>query len=109
MPRLYDFPDATQHSPRREVATTPLQQLFVLNSEWMQHQAARLALRVSDIGDPASRVRALYRFALGRDPKPGETGLAQSLLDRRRAELGRYPWEEYAQVLLGTNKFIFFN
>ena len=109
MPRLYDFPDATQHSPRREVATTPLQQLFVLNSEWMQHQAARLALRVSDIGDPASRVRALYRFALGRDPKPGETGLAQSLLDRRRAELGRYPWEEYAQVLLGTNEFIFFN
>lgn len=81
----------------------------MLNSEWIQHQAARLALRVSDIGDSASRVRALYRFALGRDPKAGETGLAQSFLDRRRAELGRYPWEEYAQVLLATNEFIFLN
>ena len=107
--RLYDFPDASQHSPRREVTTTPLQQLFVLNSEWMQHQAARLALRVSDIGDPAARVRALYRLALGRNAKAGEIDLVQNFLDRRRAELGRYPWEEYAQALLGANEFIFFN
>ena len=89
--------------------TTPLQQLFVLNSEWMRHQAARLALRVSDIGDPAARVRALCRLALGRNAKAGEIDLAQSFLDRRRAELGRYPWEEYAQALLGANEFIFFN
>jgi hypothetical protein len=107
--QLYDFPDASQHSPQRDVTTTPLQQLFVLNSEWMQHQAARLALRVSDIDDPASRVRALYRLALSRDPTAGEVDLGLSFLDRRKASEGRYAWEDYAHALLGANEFIFFN
>ena len=31
--QLYDFPDASQHAPSRQFTTTPLQQLFVLNSE----------------------------------------------------------------------------
>ena len=32
MLRMHDFPEASAHSPRREPTTTPLQQLFVLNS-----------------------------------------------------------------------------
>ena len=106
--QLYDYPDATQHSPRRQVTTTPLQQLFVLNSQWMQYQAERLAARVSDVDEPASKVRALYRLALSRDPKPNEVDLALSFLDRRQAQIGHAPWEEYAQALLGTNELIFF-
>ena len=36
---LYDFPDATQSAPNRDVTTTTLQQIFVMNSEFVQNLA----------------------------------------------------------------------
>ena len=47
--QLYDFPVATQHSPGRQVTTTPLQQLFVLNSGWMQARSRSLAGSVASV------------------------------------------------------------
>ena len=46
--RLHDFPDPTTHSPGRVPTTTPLQQLFVLNSPFMRQQAAALARAAED-------------------------------------------------------------
>jgi len=105
--RLYDFPDATQHSPGREITTTPVQQLFVLNSEFMERQAAALASFSAGLGDDQDRVRFLYRRVFGRDPKPKEIDLGLSFLAKARKQLGREAWPEYAQALLGTNEFIF--
>ncbi len=36
---LYDFPPANTHSPQRESTTSPLQQLFMMNSTFVQDQA----------------------------------------------------------------------
>src|SRR5262249_10566683 len=44
--RLHDFPDPTTHSAARTPTTTPLQQLFVLNSPFMRQQAQALARRL---------------------------------------------------------------
>ncbi len=98
--RLYDFPDASQHSPGRDLTTTPLQQLFVLNSPFLQEQAAALAHHVEREPDGAARVRALYRRVLARDPSPQETDLAMSYL--AQANLA-----QYCQALLSTNELIF--
>ena len=106
--QLYDYPDATQHTPQRQVTTTPLQQLFVLNSSWMQYQAKSLKVRVSGIYDPAEKIRALYRRVLGRDPKPKEADLAMSFVSRREGRADAVPWEEYAQALLGTSELQYF-
>ena len=35
------FPEATMHSPGRETTTTPLQQLFVMNSPFMRDRPPR--------------------------------------------------------------------
>ncbi len=107
--QLYDFPLATQHSPSRLVTTTPLQQLFVLNSEWMQGRARYLADTVAAISDPAERVRALHRKAFGRDATEAEVTLALRYLSDRRTEIGSAPWDEYAQGLLGANELSFLN
>ena len=53
--QLFDFPEATMHSPGREVTTTPLQQLFVMNGSFMQDQAAALA---RSVGESAAGRRA---------------------------------------------------
>ncbi len=97
--RLYDYSDPNSHAPQREVTTTPLQQLFVMNSEFFQDQAAALAARAGE-GTDADRLRTLYRFTLSRDPKPKEVDLGLSFVAKRS-------WSEYAQVLLGSNEFIF--
>ena len=45
--RLFDFPDPNITAGERSVTTVPLQQLFVLNSEFMVSQAKSLAARLN--------------------------------------------------------------
>jgi Protein of unknown function (DUF1553)/Protein of unknown function (DUF1549)/Planctomycete cytochrome C len=98
--RLYDFPDPMQTSPGRDFTTTPLQQLFVMNSSFLQGQAAALAKGVENNPDNPTKVRNLYRAVLSRDPTGKEIDLALSYLVQ--ATLA-----EYAQALLATNEVMF--
>ncbi len=107
--QLYDFPSATQHTPERQVTTTPLQQLFVLNSAWMTGRGSQLAEAVSSVEGPAKRLAALYRRTLGRDPTASESELGLGYLAARAAEVGRQPWDELAHALLGTSELTYFN
>jgi hypothetical protein len=109
MLQLYDFPDASQHQPQRQDTTTPLQQLFVMNSDWMERQAASLAALDEGIADGGKRIGAMYRRTFGRDATQSEIDLGLAFLKQRNAEIGREPWEEYAQVLLGSNELIYFH
>ena len=109
MLQLYDFPDASQHQPQRQDTTTPLQQLFVMNSDWMERQAASLAALDEGIADGGKRIGAMYRRTFGRDATQNEIDLGLAFLKQRNAEIGREPWEEYAQVLLGANELIYFH
>jgi hypothetical protein len=102
--RLHDFPDPVTHSPARVPTTTPLQQLFTLNSPLMQGQARafekRLAAATSDTG---GRVELAYKLALGRSPSAAEQSVASRFLETP----GPQRWAEYLQVLLGSNEFQF--
>jgi hypothetical protein len=77
---LYDLPDPSQHTPGRDVTITPLQQLFVFNSSFLEQQAALLAGLARQAPDDRGKVRILYRRALTRDPDPQEMDLALSYL-----------------------------
>jgi hypothetical protein len=96
----YDFPDPMQTSGGRELTITPLQQLFVMNSEFLHDSAAALAQSVAQEPDAAAKVRTLFHKTLSRDPSPAETGMALSFLNSGTVE-------QYAQVLLATNEEIF--
>jgi len=98
--RLYDFPDPIQTSSGRDLTITSLQQLFVMNSGFIQKQAAALAQAAEKELDQTARLRSLYRKVLGRDPDTAEIDLAMSYLNH--ATLA-----QYAQVLLSTNEEIF--
>ena len=71
--RNYDFPDPTQTSSDRDVTTTSLQQLFIMNSEFIHTQAGALASSVQSEPDDATKIRSLYRKVLSRDPGKKET------------------------------------
>jgi hypothetical protein len=103
--RLHDVPDATTHSAGRVPTTTPLQGLFVLNSPLMQAQSAALVrrLKAEAPGGIEEKVRRAYLLLYGRPATDGQVRLGVEFL---RAGTDAV-WEEYAQVLLGSNEFLF--
>ncbi|MBY0524091.1 MAG: PSD1 and planctomycete cytochrome C domain-containing protein [Gemmataceae bacterium] len=113
--RLFDFPDPNIHSDRRPVTTVPLQQLFVLNSEFMVRQSKALAARLNENKDEddAARVRRAFLIVYGRTPRDAEVQLGLEFLKAAASEPGEKPkpktltaWEQYAQVLLSANEFM---
>lgn len=104
--RLHDFPDPVTHSAARTPTTTPLQQLFTLNSPFMQQQAAALTrrLKAEAGGKIEDRVRHAYLLLYGRPATETQMRLAQTFLGDRPTET---LWEQYAAVLLGSNEFAF--
>jgi hypothetical protein len=151
--RLNDFPDPTTHSASRIPTTTPLQQLFVLNSPFMQRQSAALVRRLHVLGSSdRERIRTAYWLLYGRpatereeelglaflaeagrknpspqppprsgegekaknpSPQPpprsgeGEKAKNPSPQPPPRSGEGEKGWEQYAQVLLASNEFLY--
>ncbi len=93
---LFDFPHPSITSEKRNVTLVPLQRLFFLNSEFVEHRAAALAGRFSKQGS----IRDIYLLLFGREPKPREIELGEQFL--KTAD-----WKQYAQVLLSSNEFSF--
>jgi hypothetical protein len=104
--RLFDFPDPNVTSGARSETTVPLQQLFVLNSEFVVRQAKALAARLTE-GDaePADRIRMGFELAYGRPATDREIDLGLQFLNEASGDLAA--WEQYAQVLLSANEFMY--
>lgn len=100
---IHDFPDPAAHAASRNVTTSPLQQLFALNSPFVQQQSAELAKRLLSRAD--RRVHFAYELLFQRPPTDNEQTLAQAYL----ADAEDHPekWTNYAQALLGSNEFLF--
>ncbi|RPI79175.1 MAG: DUF1553 domain-containing protein, partial [Planctomycetaceae bacterium] len=108
--RLHDFPDPTQHTSHRDVTTTPLQQLFVLNSPQMLDMAQALAARVTReaASDVPRQVEHAWSLMFGRAPSDRERAQAVAFL--QSGENGASPealWPALAQALLGSNEFAY--
>lgn len=110
--RLFDFPDAKAHTEQRLLTTTPLQQLYLLNSPFLQKQAARIVERTltDPSAKPAETVRLLFQRILLRDPTAIERADALNLVQAdlpKNAVLTDDRWRVLAQGLLASNEFLF--
>jgi hypothetical protein len=110
--RLFDFPDANITSEKRTETTVPQQQLFVLNSPFVIDRAKALAARVKAAAkDDDGGVALAYRLCFARPPSAAEAALGKLYLsssdgdESSKNQLTR--WERYAQVLLGSNEFLY--
>lgn len=113
--QLFDFPSPKMHSPLRETTTSPLQQLFIMNSRFIDDQSVALLAEVrTELDDQVSEgvgeandsprsstiVSAIYRRVFGRLPTDDELQLAKQYLQTATLT-------EYAQALFATNEVIF--
>jgi hypothetical protein len=112
--RLFDFPDPNLTAGERVVTTVPLQQLFVLNSEFMVRNARALAARLAagPEKDDGARLRSAFVLLYGRPATEPELQLGLAFLhapadaaSAGKSSLTR--WEQYAQVLLSTSEFLY--
>jgi hypothetical protein len=110
MLRLYDFPQPEFHSPKRDVTTTPLQQLFVLNGPLIQRQSELLVQRIGinePVASDAELVARCYRLLFARPPTERELLLADEFLGSTNGPARAECWRQYVHVLLGLNEFMF--
>lgn len=110
--RLFDFPDPNITSDQRPTTTVPLQQLFVLNSEFMIGNARALAERVqNESADDEQRIRFAYELLYSREPSDAEIAVGKQYVAGEdtagddEETLSR--WERYAHALLAGNEFLY--
>lgn len=108
--RLFDFPDPNITAGERTVTTVPLQQLFVLNSDFMIAQSRALAMRLqNEAASDNERIGRTFELLFGRQPSDEELGTAVDFLATSTAGAGDSlsPLEQFCLAMLGTNEFAY--
>jgi len=100
--KLFDFPPPTNHSPARDVTTTPLQQLFVFNSSFVDRISTAVTA-TSGNESSAIRIRTAYQQLFQRLPTESEEAIGRTFLTNETPER----WSAYVKSLLSLNEFLF--
>jgi hypothetical protein len=84
--QAFDMPDTHESCSRREVTTTPLQSLMLMNDELVLRSAQAFASRVAKEAGPdvGQQVDLAYRLAFGRTPGTEEKRAAVAFIQRQR-------------------------
>ena len=98
----FDCPDAALPAPRRNVSTTALQALNLLNSHFMIRQAMSFAgaSRGKPARDPARQAGRAFKLAFNRGPTEGELAAAVALIKSHGADA-------LCRALYNANEFIY--
>ena len=102
MLEAFDCPDPSVKTPRRGVTTTPLQALSLMNSSFVQRQAAHLAARVRCEGSASGRERHRTGLSLLFRPRPLPVELEQAEEAASAAGLDTVCW-----ALLNATEFLY--
>jgi len=111
--RAFDFASPEQHTPQRFQTTVPQQALYLMNNAFVAERARAVSARdeVVKVTDPAAKATAIYRAILGRNPTGEEVAMATAFaLDAGKSKptgTQLIAWEQFAQVLLLSNEFLF--
>jgi hypothetical protein len=104
---LFDGPNECAASTTlRTVSTSPLQALYLLNSDFSSARAKALAQQVESTAesDRSSQITAAFECALLRPPRAAERAAAEKLW---LATIERHPLEVLCQALLNSSEFNF--
>jgi len=97
-----DCPNAANLSPTRNVTTTALQSLALLNNEFMLKQADYFSARLAEDPEstPSTQVFLAFRSAFGRQPSAAESTASIAVI--KSVGLA-----EFCRALLNANEFVY--
>jgi len=109
---LFDAADPTAIIDQRIDSTVAPQALFLLNDPFVLDRAGGLAARLfkQGPGDNRGRIEWLYKLLYSRPATPTEIDIGLSALDAAKSTRSTAPesiWQQYCQVLLCANEFVY--
>jgi hypothetical protein len=106
---LFDVADSTAPTEKRTTSTVAPQALFLLNNPFALARTRTLARRILQSGnDDRVRIEQAYRWLYARPPHEDELAIGLAFLAEGSSAGARdKTWEEYAQVLLCANEFLY--
>ncbi len=119
--RMFDFANPDLSIAQRNETTVPQQALFAMNHPFLAQQAIRIAMEFDSLG-PTERIQALYARLFQRPPTPEEveralryvasdepTSASPLNAPSEVAEPAKRltSWQQWIQVLLCSNEFMF--
>jgi len=127
----FDAPFWLSSAASRDVTTTPIQSLLLINSQFMLERAEAFAHRLFDQaqGDQQRMIDLAHQLAYGRPANADETAAAEDFLREQIARIGasghglsitpagadgkppvdprRQAWIDFCHVLLNSNEFLY--
>lgn len=113
MMEAFDTPVPDRPEPDRQTTTIAPQALILLNSQFVDEQAAALAelLAENTDGTDAEVIDAAYQRALARSPSDNERRVLTAFLQRLASEQAesdrRFAVQQLARLVLNLNEFIY--
>lgn len=106
---IHDFPDPTQHSPKRTSTITALQGLFALNGPLLLETSKVLADRIqTEIhGGVSSQIDRAYWLLFSRSPNETELRIGKTFLTSGDAAGQTTRLQQYLHALLASNELMF--
>ena len=106
--RLFDFPSMTATVSKRLTSIVPQQFLFLMNSSFMVERAKALAERLHrEAETDRGRIERAYRLLFSRPPSDEETRMGVQFLSGSAKSAELSPWQQYGQVLISSNEFMY--
>jgi hypothetical protein len=102
--QLFDYPSPMQSAEKRFTTNVPLQRLFLMNSDFMQQQAEKLADRVITLPNDTERIQKAYRLIFGRAPTAAELAAGLEFLAAEPMRQYEEKKKEAAEKAEGTEK-----
>jgi len=108
----FDFPDVDTSCEARFITTQPGQSLIMLNGDFANEQAARLAERAVDEAgnEPRDQISRAVELALNRSAEDDEINEGLALVERLKSHHGVSPREALRQwclTVLNLNEFVY--
>jgi hypothetical protein len=106
---LFDAADPQIIVDQRTPSTVAPQALFLMNDPFTAAQTKALAaLAQRQPGEDRDRIEWLYKRLFARPPKDREVEIGLAALGQaRNAGATELAWQQYCQVLLCTNEFVY--
>ena len=110
---VFDYPNPSVVSGKRNVSSVPTQALFMLNSKFVLDETKATAERIlaaSEEMEDMQRIGLAYRLCLGRQPTREERSLALAYLDKSIGEVSEVDsWSGLIQGLFACIDFFYLN
>ncbi|MDE0863683.1 MAG: DUF1553 domain-containing protein [Rubripirellula sp.] len=107
--RLFDFPIPRASAAKRTSNVIPQQFLFMMNSQFMINRAKALSSQLQQQAtNDEARIMLAYSLLYGRPPTHQELVIAnQFLAPQATQHAATDRWQQYCQVMLSANEFMY--